>query len=291
MRRQIEGEIAWQRLIGEKIESEVTVGDDEVNAVIAAINASKGQDEYRVSEIFLPATAVDRDQVAGAANRLVEQVKQGASFAGLARTYSKATTAIVGGDLGWIRPERLPEPLPTALRQMQVGQVSDPIPVAGGFSILAVQDARKILTTDPRDSVLSLKQVALNFPASMTSPQRQSLVDRFSAAARNVGGCGGADRIAAEFNAEVVQRDEIRMRDLPASLQNLMLSMQIGQATQPFGSLSEGVRLFVICGRDQIAVQAPSFDEIYGEKKEERVNLRARRYLRDLRRDAIIEYR
>jgi peptidyl-prolyl cis-trans isomerase SurA len=291
MRRQIEGEIAWQRLIGSKIENDVTVGDDEVNAVIKRLEASKGSDEYKVSEIFLPATTVNRDQVSVAAARLVEQLKGGASFAGLARNYSQATTAIVGGDLGWIRPERLPDPLPSALRQMQPGQVSDPIPVSGGYSIIALQDARKVLTTDPRDAVLSLKQVALPFPASMTSQQRQALVERFSTAARNVGGCGGADRLAAEFKADVVQRDEIRMRDLPTALQNIMLSMQVGQATQPFGSLTEGVRTFVLCGRDQVAAAAPSYDEIYGQFKEERVNLRARRYLRDLRRDAIIEYR
>jgi peptidyl-prolyl cis-trans isomerase SurA len=291
MRRQIEGEIAWQRLLGEKIESDVTVGDDEVNAVIKRLEAAKGSDEFRVSEIFLQATAVNRDQVATAANRLVAQLKDGASFAGLARNYSQATTAIVGGDLGWIRPERLPDPLPAALRQMSPGQVSDPIPVPGGFSIIALQDARKILTSDPRDAVLSLKQVSLNFPAGMPNQQRQALVDRFSASARNVGGCGGADRIAAEYKADVVQRDEIRMRDLPPALQNIMLAMQVGQATQPFGSLSEGVRLFVICGRDQLAAETPSFDVIFGQVKEERVNLRARRYLRDLRRDAIIEYR
>ena len=291
MRRQIEGEIAWQRLIGEKIESDVSVGDDEVNSVIKRLEAAKGSDEYKVSEIFLPATSVSRDQVAAAANRLVEQIKNGASFAGLARNYSQATTAIVGGDLGWIRPERLPDPLPAALRQMQPGQVSDPIPVSGGFSIIAIQDARKVLTSDPRDAVLSLKQLALSFPPSMTSAQRQALVDRFGTATRNVGGCGGADRIASEFKADVVQRDEIKMRDLPPALQNIMMSMQIGQATQPFGSLTEGVRTFVLCGRDQIAAEAPSYDEIYGQFKEERVNLRARRYLRDLRRDAIIEYR
>ena len=42
------------------------------------------------------------------------------------------------------------------------------------------------------------------------------------------------------------------MRDLPAALQRLMLPMQVGQATQPFGSLEEGVRVLVICGRDEI---------------------------------------
>ena len=47
---------------------------------------------------------------------------------------------------------------------MGPGQVSQPIPVQGGFSIVAVQDTRKILTADPRDAVLTLKQVSINFP-------------------------------------------------------------------------------------------------------------------------------
>jgi peptidyl-prolyl cis-trans isomerase SurA len=70
-----------------------------------------------------------------------------------------------------------------------------------------------------------------------------------------------------------------------------MLPMQVGQATQPFGSIEEGVRVLVICGRDETAAAAPSYDEIYSRLNEERANVRARRYLRDLRRDAVIEFR
>jgi peptidyl-prolyl cis-trans isomerase SurA len=81
------------------------------------------------------------------------------------------------------------------------------------------------------------------------------------------------------------------MRDLPPTLQQIMLPMQVGQATQPFGSIEEGVRVLVICGRDEVDPSEPTFDQVYNQLNEERINLRSRRYLRDLRRDAIIEYR
>ena len=81
------------------------------------------------------------------------------------------------------------------------------------------------------------------------------------------------------------------MRDLPPALQEMMLPMQVGQATQPFGSIEEGVRVLVICGRDEVDPTAPSYDQVYNQLNEERVNMRARRYLRDLRRDAVIEFR
>ena len=291
LRRQIEGEIAWQRLQRAKIESGVSVGDDEVKAVISKIEASKGTEEYHLGEIFLSATPDTQQQVLAQANQILEQLKAGASFAGYARQYGQSSVAPVGGDLGWVRPEMLPDPIANALRQMGPGMISNPIPNSGGVSIIAVQDTRKILTRDPRDAVLSLKQVSIAFPKGTTREQAEPMVARFAEAAKTVGGCGGADKIATDFHAEIVQQDQVKMRDLPPALQQLMLPMQVGQATQPFGSLDEGVRVLVICGRDEIDPTAPSYDEVFNQLNEERLNLRARRYLRDLRRDAVIEFR
>jgi peptidyl-prolyl cis-trans isomerase SurA len=291
LRRQIEGEISWQRLQRAKIESGVSVGDDEVKAVLDRMNASKGTEEYRVGEIFLSATPANEAQTLDNANKILVQLRGGASFAGYARQYSEASTAAVGGDLGWVRPEQLPTVLADALRQLPAGSISNPIPVPGGFSILAVQDTRKILTRDPRDAVLSLKQVSIAFPKGTSRATAEPIVSRFSEAARNIGGCGGADRLATDFHGEIVTSDQVKMRDLPPALQRLMMPMQVGQATQPFGSLEEGVRVLVICGRDELDAAAPTYDDVYNQINEERVNSRAQRYLRDLRRDAVIEFR
>jgi peptidyl-prolyl cis-trans isomerase SurA len=289
LRRQIEGEIAWQRLQHAKIE--VTVGDDEVKAVLDKMNASKGTEEYRVGEIFLSATPATESQTLENANKILTQLRGGASFAGYARQYSEASTAAVGGDLGWVRPEQLPAQLASALREMPAGAISNPIPVPGGFSIIAVQDTRKILTPDPRDAILSLKQVSIKFPKGTSRETAEPIVSRFAEAAKNVGGCGGAEKIATDFHGEVVSQDQVKMRDLPTALQRLMIPMQVGQATQPFGSLDEGVRVLVMCGRDQIDQSAPTYDDVYQQINDERTNSRSRRYLRDLRRDAVIEFR
>ena len=289
LRRQIEGEIAWQRLQHAKIE--VTVGDDEVKAVLNKLNASKGTEEYHVGEIYMSASAANDAQVQDTMSKILTQLRNGASFAGYARQYSESSTKAVGGDLGWIRPEELPGPLADALKQMPAGAISNPIPNSGGYSIIAVQDTRKILTPDPRDAVLSLKQVSITFPKGTSRQAAEPIVSRFADAAQHVGGCGGAEKLAADFHGEVVTSDQIKMRDLPAALQRLMVPMQVGQATQPFGSLDEGVRVLVMCGRDEVSPSAPSYDDIYQQLNDERVTSRANRYLRDLRRDAVIEFR
>lgn len=95
-----------------------------------------------------------------------------------------------------------------------------------------------------------------------------------------------------KLGATVVGNDNVPLRELPAALQNLMVNLQVGQASQPFGSLEDGIRFLVVCGRDDPAAgNAPSFDQVLAQMEEERVSRRAQRYLRDLRRDAEVEYR
>jgi peptidyl-prolyl cis-trans isomerase SurA len=291
IRRQIMGEISWRRLQSAKIESGVNVGDEEVKAVIQRLEASKGTEEFRVGEIFLSITPGNETQVMANASRIIEQLRQGASFVGYARQFSEASTAAVGGDLGWVRPEQLPEAMAVALRTMNPGQVSVPIRVPGGVSILAVQDKRKVLTADPRSAELSLKQISVGFPAGTTQATAEPIVARFAQAAQSINGCGAAEQMAAQFNGEVVQSDGVKLRELPPALQEMMLPMQVGQATRPFGSLEDGVRVLVICGRDEVDASLPTYEQVMAQMNEERVNLRARRYLRDLRRDAVIDFR
>jgi peptidyl-prolyl cis-trans isomerase SurA len=292
IKRQIEGELAWRRVLSRKVEPFINVGDEEVNAVMARLNASKGQQEYRIGEIFLSSTPETSATTRANADRIIQQVRGGGSFVAYARQFSEASTAAVGGDLGWVRAEQLPEQLAAVAQTLPTGQVSDAIAIPGGYSIIAVIDKRQVLTADPRDAVLALKQIALTFPKGTTEAQAGPKVESFANAMKTIGGCGKAEETARTLGGEVVDNDQVRIRDLPQQLQDLMVNLQIGQATPPFGSLDDGVRSLVLCGRDDPKdAGAPSREAIQSQMEEERVNRRARRYLRDLRRDAVVDYR
>ncbi|MET0362745.1 MAG: peptidylprolyl isomerase, partial [Sphingobium sp.] len=212
-------------------------------------------------------------------------------FQAYARQYSEASTAAVGGDLGWVRGAQLPDELSTTVQQMQPGQIGGPVALPGGFSIVYLIDKRRVLAADPRDAVLSLKQIGINFAPGTTPAQAKAAADRFSAQVKTIQGCGTANAVAQKLGAEVVDNDGVKIRDLPPQLQQIMSGLQVGQATPAFGAVSDGVRVLVVCGRDDPVEGAmPSFDQVMGQIEEERVNKRARIYLRDLRRDAIIEY-
>jgi peptidyl-prolyl cis-trans isomerase SurA len=290
LKRQIKGELTWSRLLRRNVEPFVNVSDDEVNAIVSRINASKGTAEYHLGEIYLSATPENQEQVYANATKILDQLRKGGSFQSYARQFSEASTAVVGGDLGWVNLGQLPKSLGDAAITLSPNEIVA-IPSPGGISLLVMIDKRQVATSDPRDAILSLKQIAVTFPKGMTAPQAQPLIKKFNEETQAVRGCGAADTMAQQLGAEVVNRDGISIRDLPAPLQQVMVDLQIGQSTPPYGSLEEGVRVFVVCGRDAPpSATAPSFEKIMADIEEERVNKRARIYLRDIRRDAVIDY-
>lgn len=293
IKRQIEGELAWDRLLRRNVSPFVNVSDAQVEEIVERLQATRGQTEYRVSEIFLAARPDNQEEVFARANQLVQQIQQaGGSFPAYARQFSEATTAAVGGDLGWVLPEQLPAELARVVPQMSVGSMSAPIPLPGGFSIIALADSRQILSADPRDAVLSLKQITVTFADGIERAEAEPRISNLAAAVQQGGGCGAAEDIAASVGGDVVQNDNVRVRDLPAELQQVMGQLQIGEATPPFGSLDQGVRVLILCGRDD-PQQVASVDPTAIEDRlvDERINRQARSYLRDLRNNAVIEYR
>jgi peptidyl-prolyl cis-trans isomerase SurA len=291
LKRQIQGELAWQRLLRRNVQPYVNVSEEEVKELLERMKASRGTSEYRIGEIYLSANSQNKAAVFENAKKIVEQLGKGGSFVAYARQFSEASTAAVGGDLGWVRLAQLPPELATVARDMDRGQLVGPVEVSGGFSILYLIDKRQVLMADPRDAVLSLKQISLSFPDGTNDAQAQQKAAAFAQGVKQMKGCGDVDAAAQAMGAHVVSNDNVRIRDLPAPLQQLMLSLQIGQTTPPFGSAKDGVSVLMLCGRDEAQINdGPSFDDLMSQMEDDRVNKRAQRYLRDLRRDAVIEY-
>ncbi len=291
LKRQIRGEIAWQMVLRRNVQPFVNVSNEEVNEVLARMEASRGTEEYRIGEIFLSATPENSAAVQQNARAIAEQLGQGASFVAFARQYSEASTAAVGGDLGWVRLETLPAEMAEVARSMQQGQLVGPFAIPGGWEILYLIDKRQVLTADPRDAVLSLKQISLEFAPGTDANVARSQFEKFSQEVKAIKGCGDAEAAAARFGATVVSNDQVTARSLPEQLQQIVLNMQVGQATPPFRSDENSVRVLMLCGRDDPQEGAkPSFERMMTQLENERIDKRAQRYLRDLRNDAYIEY-
>ena len=291
LQRQIEGELAWDNLLRRNVNPFVNVAAEEVNDVLKRLEESRGTEEHRLGEIYLSATIENREAVLQNAQRIIQQLQGGGSFVAYARQFSEASTAAVGGDLGWIRLGQLPPALATAARNMQPGQLVGPIEIPGGFSIIYMIDRRQILTADPRDAILNLKQISITFEPGIDQASAEAKITEFNGYIQSLRGCADADNAQMAIGANVITNPQIQARQLPEQLQGLILNLQIGQTTPSFGSIEEGVRVLMVCGRDDPQdANAPTFASIERQIEDERINRRAQRYLRDLRNDAYIEY-
>ena len=127
--------------------------------------------------------------------------------------------------------------------------------------------------------MLSLKQLTINFPPGTTQAQATPRVAGVRQGdARRSSGCGTVDEGRARRSAPRSSTTiTVRIRDLPPQLQEIMLKLQVGQATPPFGSLERRRPRRWCCAAATIRrlPALPGVEQIQAQLEQERVNLRA----------------
>ncbi len=144
LREQMRSQIGWPQLVQGRYRDRVRVNDDEVDRTLERMREDASKEQFLVSEICIPVdNPAQAQQYYQGGLQLIEQMRRGVPFAVVAQQFSACTTAAVGGDLGWVRSGELPEELDSALRELPVGAVTNPIPSEGAFMILAIRDKRE----------------------------------------------------------------------------------------------------------------------------------------------------
>ena len=146
LRRQIESEIAWRKVVTRVLRPKIEVTENDVNAKLDRLKKDVGQTEYAVSEIFMPVTnAKEEVKIKDLSGKLIEEMKRGrAPFHLVARQFSKSPSAAQGGSKGWIQAGELPKELDVVVKSLTKGQISPPIRGLSGFHILTLTDKRDI---------------------------------------------------------------------------------------------------------------------------------------------------
>ena len=280
---QIRAQISWSQVISRRLLPTIQISDEEVDAVIDRQAELDGQTQSRVKEIFLDFDSPEEEsQVRATAERLVEQLRGGADFAAVARQFSQSATASLGGDLGWILEGELPDEVDAQVKQLSTGRLAGPIRSTGGYYIIAVIDRRQVQA----GGETRLRLMQLQFPAP---PGQESVMAAEAArASAEIVSCAQAetlpDRVAFPVS---VAADDVALSQLPEGIRTVVADLPVGKPSEPIVGQG-GVIVLLVCLRETDEV---SREEIERTLERERMDLLARRYLRDLRRDANIEIR
>ncbi|MEN6540997.1 peptidylprolyl isomerase [Parvibaculum sp.] len=289
---QLYADIAWNKVIEQQFAPLVSVGADEVDEALKQLEAQADQPRYQLSEIVLTYDNPEQEAEAmSGAQRLVEQMRQGAPFASVARQFSQSASSANGGDIGWEHASQMPSDVAPIVEQMNIGAISDPIKTLNGVYIVQLRNKQTGLGADPLQDRWTLAHVLL--PLAPDAPQ--TMVSRR---------VGEAQKLMAEFKSCDALSDQVKefvgaaaqppravvFGQLDQRLRDALSGAKPGTILKPIRS-QQGIEMIAVCGYQADTGGAPTRDQLENNIFGQRLDMMARRHLRDLRRDAVVDIR
>jgi len=125
----------------------IQISEQELNNFL---NSEEGKlvtsPDVSIGQILLsaPSTATvdELEIIKNKLSEITQQLAEGADFKQLAITNSDDQSALEGGDLGWRKLAQLPLPFSESLKNLELGQVSEPIRSGAGFHLLKLYERK-----------------------------------------------------------------------------------------------------------------------------------------------------
>lgn len=291
--QQIEATISWAKIVRRRVRSQVDVAENEVDDALARMQSSIGKTESRVAEIFVPIDRVEQaDEARRNADRIAEQLKRGAPFPAVAQQFSQGATAQNGGEIGWVTPGSLDPAIDAAIEKLPPRQFSEPVRSPAGWHILFVIERRQFAAARPDDARLNLVQLTLALPINASPEETNRASGDAQKAMSAVRQCNDLHVQSRTLKgATAGDLNGVRAGDLAANreMYDSIPKLQVGQTAGPF-RVAEGLQVVALCSREG-GSGLPTRDAISQQILVQKLEAAGRRYMRDLRRTATIEYK
>ena len=131
-------DILWSQIIYSKYYSKIKINEKELRKEI--LSKKNISNSYELSEIVFN---IENINEINSKYQLIKEDIQKLGFDNAALKHSISTTASSGGNLGWIDEKQINSKLRNELNNTQVGNITKPIRIPGGFIILKKNDVKK----------------------------------------------------------------------------------------------------------------------------------------------------
>jgi len=288
---QLTAGIVWAKLVRRLAAQTTDISDEEIDEAVKRVKEHASEPQSRVAEIFL---AVDNpaqdDEVRQLAEKLTQQMRQGARFSAVAQQFSQSAAAAVGGDIGWVRPDQLSPELGKAVAQLKPGELSAPIRAGGGYYLVLVVDRRTGTGGSEQDTVYDIVQVVFPLPAQANDAARRAALGEAASIRAAAKDCPSLLKIGKEKAPQLSSEGKLRAGSISPEMRNVVSRLSIGQTSEPIVQ-KNGVGVIMVCAKSTSAGGAVTREEAAESLLRQRLDTVARRYLRDLRRNAYVDVR
>lgn len=283
---QVEAEIAWVKAVSQRAEARGAVSDEDVEAQIQRMQESAGQAEFRIAEIFLPFDDPQTErEVEELGRRIMNQLRQGVAFPVLARNYSEAASAAVGGDLGWLDLEQISPELRESVPSLAPGEVIGPVRTLTGYYIVLMIDRRTGQGLEGSPGTMTVHRISVPREGGQQDAQR---IRELAGDARSCAELEAAAQNVPGISSERLERLELGAMD--PELRERVRGLEVGQQSEPYQA-GERVALMMVCERTGGSAPEQLRERVRQSLVNERLEANAQRMLRDLRREAFVDVR
>jgi peptidyl-prolyl cis-trans isomerase SurA len=290
---QITAELNWARLVQRTLRPRIVITDQEINEEAARMQATQGQTEYKLYQIFLAVDAPDQESdVRNSASRLLEQLQSGADFESLAQEFSQDEGALKGGNWGWMRLDQMEPAVAKEIQMAPAGQLIGPVRGTGGYYIAVARETRVSGSGDATSTgSVTVKQILWSLPPNAAESEVNRAISQANTTAPKIESCAQMAQIAHEASPGVYRElGSVPVNDLPEQVRSVAINQPVDVPSPPIRT-DQGVGLYVICARQGSDDDSQSRTAIADRLGQQRLETLARGYLSDLRRAAVIEIR
>lgn len=222
---------------------------------------------------------------------IIDQLRRGSAFQAMAQQFSQSASASTGGDIGWVERGQIEDEVLQLLDQMQNNRATAPIRTATGFYVYLLRDRRVLAAPAPDDAIVSLAQLILPLEPNASEAEASSQIELAETVRETVSDCADLKRVTGELGLPGGDpTPELRIGDLNPAVRPLVSGLKANEIGKPFRG-DPGVLLIMVCSRIEPKSNLPSREDISENLTRQRLDLTARRHLRDLRRAAFIDVR
>lgn len=292
-RKGIEQEVLMSRLVQREVERQIKVTEQEIDDFIdALVNDAEENKRYRVSHILIAiSSSAAQSQFEAAetkAKSLVAKLRANADFAKLAAAESDGSRSLQGGDLGWRTLQEIPDFLSVALREMAVGDVSEPLRSPNGLHIVKLIDRESGGAGSQAETLA--RHIFLSGDDATHRQTLNSLRARLSAGESFAA-------IASEFSQDPNSANSggelpwFTKGQLPAALEAKANALQPGELSEPFQT-PFGWHIVEVMERRQREMTGSSMrQEAEGALRQQKIEQETTRWMRALRDESFVEIR
>ncbi len=287
---QIKSEVAWRQLILRRFANRVRISDSDVDAMVEPESDAKpGEPEYLLAEMRFPIGPGGEAAAKNVARQTIAQLGRGERFTVLARQISSGPTAVAGGDLGWVAQSSLSDIARPIVAAMNVDRVSAPFVDGTDVVIYGLREIR--IGGERGKTSFKLAQLVVGVPTGSSQQTADAALARANAVRGEIGNCQDVLDRAPNFLDISGDLGDIELSVLPGPVREAVARLDVGGITQPVRS-NDGFHVIVVCDKKS---DGPS-EEVLRERassqlRSQRLERYARGFLRELKREAVIDRR